>query len=125
LKEILSESDILSSQENDSSELEDCWHTIQEIATSEMRHLHFMSVLRDLYVYCFLSIAKFYRLSIQTGTLNLCDVSMRTIEVFNTPTCLPTDFESCRRCWRVDGSTRMQKHCFEVLNPFRTCRTRL
>ena len=125
LKEILSESDILSSQENDSSELEDCWHTIQEIATSEMRHLHFMSVLRDLYVYCFLSIAKFYRLSLQTGTLNLCDASMRTIEVFNTPTCLPTDFESCLRCWRVGGNTRMQKHCFEVLNPFRTCRTRL
>ena len=125
LKEILSESDILSPQENDSSELEECWHTIQEIATSEMRHLHFMSVLRDLYVYCFLSIAKFYRLSIQTGTLNLCDASMRTIEVFNTPTCLPTDFESCLRCWRVDGSTQMQKHCFEVLNPFRTCRTRL
>ena len=56
LKEILSNSDVLSPltpldspMENDSSELEDCWHTIQEIATSELKHLHFMIVLRDLY----------------------------------------------------------------------------
>ena len=51
LKEILSGSDILSphqEENNDSSELENCWHTIQEIATSEMKHLHFMIMLRDL-----------------------------------------------------------------------------